>query len=137
MEVPEGKKIVLFDGVCNLCNRWVQRIIRRDSRNVFVLAPLQSEIGLKLTAQRGIDPAVTDSIVLINPGVAYYVKSDAALEIARHLNGYRWVPALLGWIPVPVRNGVYDLIARNRYRWYGRRESCMVPTPEIRGKFLA
>ncbi len=136
MEPEENKKIILFDGVCNLCNAAVQRVIRRDHSDAFRLAPLQSGIGRELTAERGIDTHQVDSIILIDPGVAYYVKSDAALEIARELRGYRWLPHLFGWIPRPVRDAVYDLVARYRYRWFGKRRECMIPTPEIKNKFL-
>ena len=84
MEHP-GKKIVLFDGVCNLCNGAVQFVIRRDRRDRFRFAPLQSELGQELCQARHIDTSQVDSIVLIDPGKAYYIKSDAALEIAREL----------------------------------------------------
>lgn len=136
MELPEGKKIVLFDGVCNLCNRSVQFVIRHDRGDRFRFASLQGETGRKLLAERGIDTATTDSIILIDPGVAFYIKSDAALELARHLSGYRWLPFLLGWLPRALRDAAYDLVARNRYRWFGKQEQCMVPSPELRARFL-
>ncbi|WP_088341106.1 thiol-disulfide oxidoreductase DCC family protein [Robiginitalea sediminis] len=136
MEIPTGKKLILFDGVCNLCNRSVQLVLKRDTRDVFRFAPLQSEWGEKLLAARGIDPSQTDSIVLIDPGVAYYIKSDAALEIARDLKGYRALPFLFGWVPRILRDWVYDLVARNRYRWFGKKEHCMIPTQEEMAKFL-
>ncbi|MDX1333530.1 MAG: thiol-disulfide oxidoreductase DCC family protein [Robiginitalea sp.] len=136
MDGSEGKKIILFDGVCNLCNGAVQWIIRRDQKDVFRFASLQSEIGRELTRSRQIDTDRVDSIILIDPGVAYYIKSDAALEIARELRGYRILPGLFGWIPKRIRDGVYDLVARNRYRMFGKKQECMVPTPELKGKFL-
>lgn len=136
MELPKGKKLILFDGVCNLCNRSVQLVLKRDTQDVFRFAPLQSEWGEKLLAARGIDPSHTDSIVLIDPGVAYYIKSDAALEIARDLKGYRALPFLFGWVPRILRDWVYDLVARNRYRWFGKKEHCMIPTQEELAKFL-
>ena len=95
MERP-GNKIILFDGVCNLCNGAVQFIIRRDRRDRFRFAALQSDLGKELCQARHIDTSLVDSIVLIDPGKAYYIKSDAALEIARDLNGYGWMPLLLG-----------------------------------------
>jgi len=134
--VEPGKKIVLFDGVCNLCNGAVQFIIRRDRRDRFRFAALQSELGQELCRARHIDTSQVDSIVLIDPGVAYYIKSDAALEIARDLNGYGWMPLMLGWIPRGVRDAVYDLVARNRYRWFGKKDQCMIPTPDLQQKFL-
>lgn len=136
MEIPPGKKVVLFDGVCNLCNTWVQRILKREQGDIFLFASLQSPEAETLTKERGINTEKVDSIILIDPGVAYYLKSDAALEIARHLKGYRWLPPLISWIPRSIRDLVYDFIARNRYKWYGKRESCMLPSPETANKFL-
>ena len=131
-----NKKIVLFDGVCNLCNSTIQRIIKRDEKDVFRFAALQSEMGKKLVGERNIDTKKVDSIILVEPGVAYYVKSTAALKIGRHLKGYRTISAVLNLIPSGLRNIVYDFVARNRYKWYGKRDQCMVPTPELKAKFL-
>ena len=136
MELPEGKKIVLFHGVCNLCNGAVQWIIRRDREDIFRFAPLQGEMARKLTEERHIDTSRIDSIILIDPGMAYYIKSDAALEIARDLKGYSILPVLFGWVPAKIRDGIYDLVARNRYGIFGKKEACMIPTPELEGKFL-
>lgn len=136
MDRMKGKKIILFDGVCNLCNGAVQWIIRRDGKDVFRFASLQSEVGQELTRSRQIDTDRVDSIILIDPGVAYYIKSDAALEIARELKGYRILPTLVGWIPKGIRDGLYDLVARNRYRVFGKKEECMVPTPDLKNRFL-
>lgn len=132
----EGKKIILFDGVCNLCNGAVQWIIRKDAKDIYRFAPLQSEVGQDLARERHIDTHQVDSIILIDPGVAYYIKSDAALEIARGIKGYRIFPMLFGWIPKSVRDGIYDLVARNRYRVFGRKQECMMPTPELKARFL-
>lgn len=134
--VQKAYKIILFDGVCNLCNSSVQFVIKRDTENTFRFAALQSEIGQKLVAERGIDGSKTDSIILIEPGIAYYTKSDAALQIGRQLKGYRTISKILNLIPSALRNIVYDFVARNRYRWYGKRDECMVPTPELKAKFL-
>lgn len=135
-ELPENKKIILFDGVCNLCDGAVQFIIKHDKKDVFRYASLQSEIGKKLVAERGMDPEEIDSIMLIEPGVAYYRKSTAALEIARDLSGgYSLLKNFL-IIPEIMRDGVYDFIANNRYRWFGKKEQCMIPTPELKAKFL-
>ncbi len=136
-DLPTGKKIILFDGVCNLCDSFVQYVIRRDKKDVFRFLPLQSELGKKILAHMGVDPDKMDSIVLYDPGVAYYHKSTAALEIGRHLGG---LPALaIGFkiLPKSLRDSVYDFVARNRYKWYGQKDECMIPTPEVRGKFLA
>lgn len=134
--MEETKKIVLFDGVCNLCNGAIQFIIKRDKKDKFRFAALQSEIGQKLVVERGIDTSKVDSIILIDPGVAYYTKSEAALEIGAELKGYRILSNILRLIPSSLSNIVYDLIARNRYKWYGKKETCMIPTPEFRAKFL-
>lgn len=131
-----NKKIILFDGVCNLCNGAVQFIIKRDGNDVFRFAALQSAIGQKLAKERGIDTAAVDSIILIDPGVAYYTKSDAALEIGQYLKGYGTLSTVLQWFPSAFRNIVYDFVARNRYRWYGKKEACMVPTLDLKAKFL-
>ena len=128
-------KIILFDGVCNLCNGAINFIIKHDPKGIFKFASLQGETGKQLLAQHNIDPQETDSIVLIdNDQVS--VKSSAALRIAKNLNqGY---PLLFGFMIIPtfIRNGVYDCIAANRYKWFGKKESCMLPTPELRSRFL-
>lgn len=131
-----GKKIILFDGVCNLCNRSIQFIIRRDTKDEFRFATLQGEIGKSLIKDRNIDTSQVDSIVLIEPDIAYYTKSTAALQIGSKLKGYRSISSLLILIPSKLRDIVYDFIARNRYKWYGKKDQCMVPTPEIKTKFL-
>lgn len=133
--MEEEKKIILFDGVCNLCNGAVIFTIERDKNNLFRYAALQSAPGRKLIAKHGIDTSKTDSIILVD-GDEYYIKSSAALRIARHLSG--GYPLLYGFMILPklIRNRIYDLVAHNRYKWFGRKESCMVPTPELKAKFL-
>ena len=130
------KAIVLFDGVCNFCNSSVNHIIRLDRKDHFRFAPIQSETGKKFLAAHHIDPQKTDSIILIENGKAY-VRSTAILRIHKQLGGlWSW---LYGFIIIPpfLRNAVYDLVARNRYKWFGKKDSCMIPTAEMRGKFLA
>ncbi|MEZ4810858.1 MAG: DCC1-like thiol-disulfide oxidoreductase family protein [Allomuricauda sp.] len=134
--MEEGKKIILFDGVCNLCNGTVQSIIKRDKRDIFRYATLQSEISQKLVAERHIDTSQVDSIILIEPGVAYFIKSDAALQIAQDFGGLWKGLALFTWIPRGFRDALYDFVARNRYKWFGKKEACMIPTPELQAKFL-
>tara|TARA_R110002020_G_scaffold155322_2_gene336277 strand:- start:800 stop:1207 length:408 start_codon:yes stop_codon:yes gene_type:complete len=128
-------KIILFDGVCNLCNSSVIFAIKRDKSDVFRFAALQSEIGEQLTSKYNIDTSKTDSIILID-GEKYYEKSSAALHIAKYLSG-GW-PLLYFFIILPkfIRDSVYNFIAKNRYKWYGKKESCMIPTPELQAKFL-
>ncbi len=129
------KKIILFDGVCNLCNGAVLFVIKRDPNDLFRFAALQSEKGQALAQQYSIDTAKVDSIILIENGKSY-TKSSAALRIARHLkSGYRVLSVFL-IIPAVIRNWVYDFVARNRYRWYGKKDQCMIPTPALQSKFL-
>ena len=97
------KKIILFDGVCNLCNATVQFVIKKDKKDLFRFTPLQSDTGKKLLTERNIDTEDIDSIILIEPNVAYYV---------------------------------YDFVAKNRYKWYGKKDSCMIPTEELKNKFI-
>lgn len=134
--MEKDKKVILFDGVCNLCNNSVQFIIKRDRKDVFRYAALQSEIGQKLVSERNIDTSKVDSIILIEPGVAFYTKSDAALEIGRSFGGAWTMLAVFNLIPSSLRNIVYDFVAKNRYRWFGRKDACMIPTPELKAKFL-
>lgn len=131
----ENKKIILFDGVCNLCNGAINFIIERDTKNVFQFAALQSEAGEALTTKFGIDTQKVDSIILIDNGT-YYAKSTAALRVSKYLSGA--YPLLYGFMIIPkfVRDWVYDYIAKNRYKLFGKKESCMIPTKELKAKFL-
>lgn len=133
----KNKKIILFDGVCNLCNSSVQYVIKRDKKDIFRFAALQSEIGQKLLQERGISTLEIDSIILIDPGVSYYTKSDAALKIMNAIGGAWRLLTVFTWIPKGLRDIVYDYFAKNRYKWYGKKDACMVPTPELKAKFLA
>jgi predicted DCC family thiol-disulfide oxidoreductase YuxK len=127
-------KVVLFDGVCNVCNASVNFIIDRDPAGVFQFASLQSPVGAALAGEHGIRNEVS-TMVLIEDGVAY-TRSTAALRMARHLRGpVRWVSLLL-FVPRPVRDVLYRFFAANRYRWFGQSESCRIPTPDIRTRFL-
>ena len=125
--------IVYFDGVCGLCNRSVGLLLRHDRRRVLRFAPLQGDTAherLGLTADG--DP---DSIVLEDAGRLWH-RSDAALRIAAHLGGWWRCFAVLRVIPRPLRDALYDVVARRRYRWFGRKETCRLPTPEERERFL-
>ena len=134
--MEESKKIILFDGVCNLCNGVVQYVIKKDKKDVFRFAFLQSELGHKLLSEREINTEKVDSIVLVEPGVAYYIKSDAALQIFKSFGGLWPLVTVFEWIPKSMRDIVYDFIAKNRYRWFGKKDQCMIPTPELQSKFL-
>lgn len=130
------KKIILFDGVCNLCNRSIQFVIKRDTNDEFRFATLQGKIGQRLAQERNIDISKVDSIILIEPGVAYYTKSTAALKIGQSFGGFWKMIRVLNLIPSTLRDIVYDWVAKNRYAWYGKQDACMIPTPELQAKFL-
>ena len=136
INLPKGKKIILFDGVCNLCNSAVQFIIKHDKKDLFRFVALQSDLGQEIIRHIGIDTKNTDSIVLYEPGIAYYYKSEAALEIAKHLDSFYSFLSIFKILPTAVSDSVYDYIAKNRYKWYGKKESCMIPTDELKSKFL-
>jgi predicted DCC family thiol-disulfide oxidoreductase YuxK len=136
-ELPKDKKIILFDGVCNLCNASVQFVIKRDTKDRFRFVPLQSDLGNKILNHLGVNREQTDSIVLYEPGKAYYYKAEAALKIINELGGLYQLLNILQIFPKFLSNIVYDYIAKNRYRWYGKQENCMMPTPELAAKFLA
>ena len=134
--LPKDKKIILFDGVCNLCNSFVQYIIKHDKKDVFRFVALQSELGQKILNHIGISEKNIDSIILYQSGVAYYYKSEAALEIAKQLGGLFSFATVFKILPTKLRNIFYDYVAKNRYNWYGKQESCLIPTPELNSKFL-
>ena len=129
------KRIVLFDGDCNFCDASVQFIIKRDPVRHFYFTSLQSDKGQELVKAHGI-PAEVDSLVLIENGKAF-TQSSAALRIAKKLDGLWHLLFLFILIPRPIRNGVYNYVARNRYKWFGKKDaSCALPTPEERERFL-
>lgn len=132
----DSHPVLLFDGVCNLCNGAVQFIIRRDRQSTFRFAALQSDAAKSLLQSAGADVGgLPDSMVLIEDG-RLYTRSSAALRIARHLQ-FPWPLVRVFWIvPRPLRNWMYDFVARHRYRWFGRRDQCMLPTPELQARFL-
>jgi len=134
--LPKHKKLILFDGVCNLCNTSVQFAIKRDTQNIFMFTPLQSKIGKQILLDYNIDASKIDSILLYehDRGVSY--KSTAALRIASKLSFPTKALALFLIVPAFIRHWVYDYIAKNRYKWYGKKESCMIPTPELKAKFI-
>ena len=134
--MEDTKKIVLFDGVCNLCNRSIQFIIRHDKKDEFRFATLQGDLGKQLVKERHIDTDTVDSVILIEPGVAYYTKSTAALKIGTSFGGAWKLLTVLELIPSSLSDIVYDFVARNRYQWYGKKDACMIPTPELKAKFL-
>jgi predicted DCC family thiol-disulfide oxidoreductase YuxK len=135
MNRKPDKLIVLFDGVCNLCNRTVQVILKRDHKKKFQFASLQGKAGQELLKRHHLPDDVFNSFILLEDD-KIYTRSAGALRVAKHLGG-AW-PLIYGLIIIPkfIRDAVYNLIAKNRYKWFGRREECWVPTPELRERFL-
>ena len=136
IDIPKNKKVILFDGVCNLCNQSVLKIIKYDKRNTFLFTALQSEKGKEILKLLRINSSKVDSIVLYDPGVSYDIKSTAALKIMQDFKGLWRISFLFLFIPEYIRNYLYDVIAKNRYNWFGKKEDCMIPTPELKAKFL-
>ena len=131
-----NRPVIFFDGECNLCNGTIQFIIREDRKKIFLFATLQSDGGAVVTEElKNSQHGAPDSVVLLYNG-RYYVKSNAALHILRLLGGFWRLLYVLMIIPRFLRNAVYDFISRNRYRWFGKRDTCMLPTPELRERFL-
>jgi len=129
------KSVILFDGICNLCNSSIDFVLQRDRKNQFLVGALQSVEGKELLSRFDANPDYLDSLVLIE-GEQIYFRSTAALRVAKKLPGL-W-PLLYGLIIFPpvIRDGVYDWIGKNRYRWFGKKNTCRLPTPEEKAKFL-
>ena len=134
--IPENKKLILFDGVCNLCNDAVLKIIRQDKNDIFLFTALQSNTGKNIINELGIDTSKIDSIVLYIPGEDYFIKSEAAFKIANEFYGTWKLFQVFRIFPVFFNDFFYDFIARNRYRWFGKKEECMIPTKKLNPKFL-
>lgn len=135
-DLPKHKKLILFDGVCNLCNSSVQYVIKHDKKNVFMFTALQSEAGQQIIKEYNIDTSKTDSILLYTTESGVVSKSTAALKISYHLGFPNKLLSIFFIVPTFIRNWVYDYIAKNRYKWYGKKESCWIPTPDLKSKFL-
>ena len=131
----ETSKIILFDGVCNLCNSSVQKVIKNDSKNIFKFASLQSDFGQRFLNKNQLNSEEFDSIILID-GDKFYTSSDAALRIGKELKGIYKISSFLLWIPKFIRDGVYRIISKNRYRWFGKQNTCWIPTKELQDKFI-
>ena len=128
--------ILLFDGHCNFCNAWVRLIVRRDTAKKILFAPLQSSVGRKMLEEYKIDVNYTESLVFFEEE-RYSVSSTAALRIYSYLDGWERHLQLLSVVPRHFRDALYHFIAKYRYKWFCRREQCMVPTPEFRERFLS
>ena len=134
--LPEYKQLILFDGVCNLCNSSVQYVIKHDKNDVFMFAPLQSNIGKQIIIEFNIDTTKVDSILLYSKEKGLKSKSTAALQVAKYLGFPTNLLSIFLIIPATIRNWVYDYVAKNRYKWYGKKDQCMTPTPELKSKFI-
>lgn len=133
--MPDSESIVLFDGVCNYCNNMVNFVLAQDKRKSIRFGTLQSAAGQQLLQKYNLPKDNFDSFVFIEKGKAY-LRSTAALKVMAYLPWY-WQWTQMGWIiPKRLRDGCYDFISKNRYKWFGKKEECMVPTPEIRSRFL-
>jgi predicted DCC family thiol-disulfide oxidoreductase YuxK len=134
--IPKHKKLILFDGVCNLCNSSVKYVIKHDNKEQFLFSALQSDVGKNILKHYKIDTSKIDSILLYTPEKGIDYKSTAALKIATALGFPQNIMAIFFIVPHFIRNWVYDFIAKNRYKWYGKKESCMIPTKELKSRFL-
>lgn len=137
-KVPADKVLVLFDGECHLCNGAVQFLIARDAHDRFRFAPLQGESGRRACAAMGLElpEGVNPGTIVVIEGGVGMVRSDAVLAIAAQLP-FPWSLLAVGRaVPRPVRDALYRWVARNRYRWFGRSATCLVPSPRIRDRFL-
>ena len=131
----DERPIILFDGVCNLCNAAVQFVIRHDKKKQFTFASLQSETGQSILSSNDLPINVFNSFVLVENDKVY-TRSTAALRVTKKLNGL-W-PGLYAFMVVPkfIRDWVYDRVSNNRYKWFGKKDECMIPTPELKARFL-
>ena len=136
INLENNKQLILFDGVCNLCEASVQYVIKHDKNDVFRYTALESDVGQQILRKYNIDRSKMDSILLYSSenGISY--KSTAALKIASKLGFPRNLMGIFLIVPAFIRNSVYDYIAKNRYQWYGKKDACMIPTPELKSKFL-
>ena len=131
----DSRHLIIFDGVCNVCNGAVNFIIQRDPAGRFVFTPMQSELAQQTLRAYGVMNVGIDTFLLVKDGKAF-LYSTAALEIARDLNGYWYLLSLFRVVPRPIRDWFYRLLARNRYALFGRRAACRVPDPELRDRFV-
>ena len=129
------ERVIFFDGVCNFCSFWVRFVIQRDPQGKFRLASLQSPLGRE-TCRRLNLPEDPPQSVILKEGARYYLRSAASLRILRQLSGFWSLTAVFLLVPAPLRDLAYRFIANHRYRWFGKEESCFVPAPETRGRFL-
>lgn len=133
--MEHANRLVLFDGVCNFCNFWIQFALKHDKKGKLKFGSLQGTTAQQILPQYNIDPAVLTSVIFIEDGIAYK-ESTAALKVCRHLDGAWKLLYALIIIPAFIRDGIYKWVGRNRYKWFGKQESCMLPTAEQRARFV-
>lgn len=134
-QIPFGKKVILFDGVCNFCNFWVNLIIEHDKKDLFRFSPLQSEFGLSMLRKMNLSTSDFDTFVLIEKD-KYFIKSTAALKVLKNISGWLKIFYALILLPEFIRDWVYSLIAKNRYKIFGKSDACRIPSKEEKSKFL-
>ena len=132
---PLSQKIILFDGVCNLCSATVQFVLKRDHKSQFLFGSLQSDAGRKLLSRAGLPVDQFHSFVLFEKDKVY-TRSSAVLRVARHLGGGWSLFYVFMLVPRFLRDAIYNWIARNRYRWFGKKNECWIPRPEWKARFL-
>jgi predicted DCC family thiol-disulfide oxidoreductase YuxK len=135
MKETEAKGIILFDGVCNFCDATVNFLLKLDTEEKFLFASLQSNTGQNLLTKLSMSTEYFDSFVYVK-GDKFFTKSTAALQIAKDLRKWWQLLYILVFIPAPIRDRCYDWIAKNRYKWFGKKQECAIPTPEMRKRFL-
>lgn len=129
------EKIILFDGVCNLCNSSVQFVIRHDKKQIFTFSSLQSEFGQKTLNKNGLDPNNFSSFLYLENNTLH-TKSSASLRVSKELSGIIKLLYIFIVIPKPIRDWIYSIVAKNRYKWFGKQDSCWIPTPELKSRFI-
>ena len=131
----KNKRIILFDGVCNLCNGGVQFVLKKDKNNIFNFSSLQSEFGQKKLLELNFDSTNFDSFLYLKDDKVY-TKSSAALQVCKELSGPIKLLSIFLIVPKFIRDLIYSLIAKNRYKWFGKQDSCWLPTPDLQTRFI-
>ncbi|ELZ43213.1 thiol-disulfide oxidoreductase DCC [Halorubrum saccharovorum DSM 1137] len=134
-EIPDDEAVILFDGVCNLCSGFVQFVIPRDTERKYRFASLQSDVGRALLAEHDLPTDELESVVLIEDGESYE-KSSAIIQIATGLGGLYRILSPFRYVPRSIRDRVYDFVAEHRYRWFGKKDRCMMPSGDVESRFL-
>ncbi len=135
-KLPENKKIIVFDGICNFCNGAINFIIKRDKEDIFRFVSLQSNLGRQISNKISVNQQEIESIILFDPEKGYFTKSEAAFKIANHLGiGYKLL-SVFKIIPLKLRNKIYDFVAQNRYKWFGKTDACSIPDVYSQEKFI-